>query len=245
MVHSKFFPSSKGTFGAGVLGAGLALVTWSGFAHAQARSESASAQREPTALERLRSVDSTARVKEPTLGEAKIPEPANLTPAGERPVQKRASVQAVLPEEEPSPGFINESVLRSQVNQRRRELETCRPPGSKAALAPMQLRWTIVPGGHVKNTVVMTERQPASLEVVKCVRKRMDSWVFASPAGGPVDVETTHTFMAPRGRALEKEMTASTAKRPQGEQLQQARQETGQSAQPSRPQPARATTTAP
>lgn len=235
MVHSSSFKQF-----AGVLGAGLALLMAADFVGAQAQQQGPPAQdsqargAEPgtqrgqpgqTALERMRTNDSTGRVKEPGLGEAKIPEPTPLLPESERPVLKRASARAVLPEPEPSPGFINESVLRTQVNQRRRELDTCRPPGSKASLAPMQLRWTIVPGGHVKNTVVMTERQPSSLEVVKCVRKRMDAWVFASPAGGPVDVETTHTFAPTSPRALEKEMTADTSKQPGEPQpaLQKAR----------------------
>jgi hypothetical protein len=244
VVQSRFFQHFTG------VGLALLLAPEFGVAQTPAGSNSQTSQREPTALERLRSDDdATAKLKEvnPDLGEAKIPEPTTAKPTKERRVLQSASVRALLPEPEPAPGFINETVLRSQVRARQRELDACRPSGSKAAMPPMQLRWTIVPGGHVKNTVVMTERQPTSLEVVKCVRKRMDTWVFASPAGGPVDVETTHTFMTPKGRALEKEMTASTAKMPPDTQpgLQQARQETQKNApQPTR-QPARATTTTP
>jgi hypothetical protein len=142
----------------------------------------------PTALDRLRAAETAGKVKEPELERSRlnIVEAAPLGPAAERPALRTAAAV-----DKPSPRPRREPPsLRAEVKQRVRDLESCRG-GARAG--QIQLRWTILPDGRTTNTLVL-EQQPTDMDVMKCARKRMDGWRFASVTSGPIDMESSYTF---------------------------------------------------
>jgi hypothetical protein len=154
-----------------------------------------------TALDRLRTGESTGKFKEiEVTGKSRIADPAPVDQAKERPVLKAASLQPT-----PAPvGVVDRAILEAELNQRVRDLDGCRTTvarseGVKREESPaglVTMRWTIQPDGRTKNTLVF-QQQATSLDLMKCVRKRMDAWQFTPPSGGPVVVEHTYRLTPP------------------------------------------------
>lgn len=168
-----------GTVGAFAVGLPLGLLpltrtTWS---------------QQSTALDRLRSGDTSGKVKEIDLDRTKvtIAEPPRSGPGTERPALKTAAAVQTSNRRAETAG------LRTEINQRLRGLESCR---GSARGGQIQLRWTVLPDGRISNTLVL-EQQPTDMDVMKCARKRMDGWRFSPSAAGPIDVESSYSFARP------------------------------------------------
>jgi hypothetical protein len=156
---------------------------------------------EPTALDRLRTdTGATAgKLKEVDLNppKAAIAAPAEVAPAQERPV---LTPLALRPPPAPPVGALDQELLETEVTQHLPDLEVCRAiPPSKGEAAPAGLavlRWTIMSDGHTKGTVVYQKR-PTDIELMGCMRRRMEAWTFTPPTGGPVQVEQVYRLASP------------------------------------------------
>jgi hypothetical protein len=81
------------------------------------------------------------------------------------------------------------------------DLELCRARVASAAGVPIEevkagtisLRWTILPTGGTRATLVL-ERSETELALMKCVRRRMNGWQFTAPEGGSVNVAYDYEF---------------------------------------------------
>jgi hypothetical protein len=153
---------------------------------------------EPTALEKLRSDAPAGKLKEVDLTATKIriADPAPVSDDRERPVITPASLQQPAP----AVGVLARDNLEAEVGARLRDLDACRPAAAASAAARRQespadymvLRWTIEDDGRTKNTLVYQEQPGGNIELMKCVRRRIEGWQFTPPVGGPVVVEQTY-----------------------------------------------------
>jgi hypothetical protein len=178
---------------------------------------SGSARGQETALDRLRGDEPAGKLKEVDLdaGKTSIAAPAPVTEVKERPVLKAASLQP----DAPAVGVVDRAILEAELNQRVRDLDGCRATvprneGTKREESPaglVVLRLTIDPEGRAKNTVVY-QQQATSIELMKCMRRRMEGWAFTPPTGGPVVVEHTLRLQPVVAEAKESEGKAKEGK---------------------------------
>jgi hypothetical protein len=106
---------------------------------------------------------------------------------------------------------MDRQVLGTEVRRWLPDLEACRTTVARSTgVSPAEvnagtvgLRWTILPGGGSRGALVL-EEDATDLEVMKCVRKRMNAWRFTAAVDGPVDVAYSYTFAAlPRPKVPE------------------------------------------
>jgi hypothetical protein len=163
-----------------------------------------------TSLDRLRDGAPAGKVKEIDLvrGQLKIADAPPLPAGIERPAVMTAAVAPAAPNVAPAaPPATPPRRLTAEVNQRIRDLESCR---GGARTGQIQLRWRILPDGRTTNALVL-EQQPTDMDVMKCARRRIEGWRFLTAAPAPVDVEYAYDF----GRADTPRATLATAPAPE------------------------------
>jgi hypothetical protein len=177
----------------GVVTTLLALATWGPLeAHAAAESEGIVQLRR-----KLLAPESTGEPSEVTVdrAEVKIEEAPPLGEVKERKVPRvrRRPIRRI--------GKIDLAILGQEVGARFRDFELCRARVarvterdlSKVKAGRISVRWTIVPDGGTRDTLVFEETD-TDLALMKCARRRMNGWTFTPPTGGPVDVEYDYRF---------------------------------------------------
>jgi hypothetical protein len=98
-------------------------------------------------------------------------------------------------------GKIDLAILGREVGARFLDFELCRARVarvtdkdlSEVKAGRISVRWTIVPDGGTRDTLVFEETD-TDLALMKCARRRMNGWTFTPPTGGPVDVEYDYRF---------------------------------------------------
>jgi hypothetical protein len=101
-------------------------------------------------------------------------------------------------------GKLDPAILSREVNERFRDFELCRVKVARLAgirlddlkAGQITARWTILPGGDTRDTLVL-EVSDTALAVMRCARRRMNAWRFTGPVGGPVEVEYDYDFSRP------------------------------------------------
>jgi hypothetical protein len=134
--------------------------------------------------------DQSAPISEPNPFEDRAAEKRVAVPAPTPPPGAARSVPAdVLALDTNMPARINE-VLTCRLKiatDRRVKLE-------QVAAGTVLLRWTVEPGGGVTNAETVA-RKKTDPEVLSCIRRQMEEWVFIrGPGGAPMKIEQTVKF---------------------------------------------------
>ena len=122
------------------------------------------------------------------LGEARAEQPVEVPPPPPVPVSRGVPAE-VLALDTTMPARVSELLAcRLQIATDRRVRVEDVPASS------VLMRWTVQPGGGVSNAEVVAQRR-TDPEVLSCVRRKMESWVFIrAPGGEPLAVEQTLKF---------------------------------------------------
>jgi hypothetical protein len=122
------------------------------------------------------------------LGEARAEKPVAVPPPPPVPVSRGVPAE-VLALDTTMPARVSELLAcRLEIaTDRRVRLQD-------VAASSVLMRWTVQPGGGVTNAETVAQRR-TDPEVLSCVRRKMESWVFIrAPGGEPLAVEQTLKF---------------------------------------------------
>jgi hypothetical protein len=164
--------------------------------------------------EELRSPRSTGKWKEVGVDGGK----SRISDVSRAKVSERAvPASAVVGEQSVS---VDWRRLQREMNQRFGDLEECRNKVARAEKVPVEdlraglvvLRWTILPTGRTAATTVYQQRE-TELELMRCIRARMETWQFTPPAGNPIVIEQTYDFQAALAAAA-RQATVAPAESP-------------------------------
>jgi hypothetical protein len=153
-----------------------------------------------TLSRKLRAKDPTAKISEVELdGTAVKIEEATAPGAIQEPPVPRMRSRPLR-----RIGKLDPAILSREVNERFRDFELCRVKVARLAgirlddlkAGQITARWTILPGGDTRDTLVL-EVSDTALAVMRCARRRMNAWRFTGPVGGPVEVEYDYDFSRP------------------------------------------------
>ena len=108
-----------------------------------------------------------------------------------------------------TPGRLDRAVLNREVKAQLQDFELCRVKVARLADIPLHevkagritARWTILPSGDIRDTLVL-EQTDTALGLMKCARRRMNAWRFTPAVGGPVEVAFQYDFSRDLLRAV-------------------------------------------
>ena len=100
-----------------------------------------------------------------------------------------------------STGHVDPAVLEPEIDARMAGARVCRLEiARRKRVAPAQvraqtleLRWVILPSGRVAARQVVAT-SPVDPDVMTCVKRRMGSWTFTAPTGGPLALDRNLVF---------------------------------------------------
>jgi hypothetical protein len=162
-----------------------------------ARAEEPAASNMARLSDELRSSTLTGKLKEVDVARtAKIDQASSGGDILER------RVPQVVPASLGPVGRLYAPLLNAEVKQRFHDLEVCRANVAEAQGVPVEelkadtigLRWTILPTGRTRGTLVFEEKD-TDFDLMKCVRDRMTAWQFTGSKAGPVEVVYSYTFI--------------------------------------------------
>jgi hypothetical protein len=115
---------------------------------------------------------------------------------------KPAAAVALAP---PPAGFIPAKVLDAEISTRFEALEQCRIDVARRKRVQMSsieadrvtLRWTILRTGQAVATEAVATT-PIDADVLDCVKREMNAWMFSRPSGGPLPIERFFRFRSVR-----------------------------------------------